>query len=109
MWILRWLLMAIFIIVVIGFAMQNTEQTAVIKVLNYQSVALPLWLIMYIAFAVGLMFWLLVSAFQLLNLKNELRKQKKDNNRLKKELDSLRNVAVEDSVIPDTSSSELTE
>ena len=102
MWILRWVVLAVFIILVIGFAMQNTHEAVSVRFLTYQSIDLPLWVIMYVAFAIGLFFWLIVSIFQILSLKNQLRKKAREIKRLRAELDKLRNVAVEDSVIPDT-------
>lgn len=100
MWAIKWIFIAVIIIVLIGFAMQNTEQTVTIRVLSYESIALPLWVVMYISFAVGMLTWLLISIFQLLKSKTILHRIKRENNRLKKELDQLRNVSVEETVIP---------
>ncbi|MBD3383627.1 DUF1049 domain-containing protein [candidate division KSB1 bacterium] len=100
MWIIKWIFIALVIIVLIGFAMQNTEQTVTIRFLSYQSIPLPLWVVMYISFAIGLLTWLLISIFQLVKSKAVIHKFKKENNRLKGELDRLRNVSVEETVIP---------
>jgi uncharacterized integral membrane protein len=97
--------MAVFIILVIGFAMQNTDQQASIRFLSYETINLPLWLVMYASFGIGLLFWLIVSIFQVLGLKNNLRKKDKEIKRLKNELDQLRNVSVEDTVIPSSDQS----
>lgn len=40
--------------------------------------------------------WLFGSIFKVLQLKNEMRKLNKDNTVLKKELDNLRNISIED-------------
>ncbi len=100
MWIFRWIFMAIVMILIIGFAMQNTEQRVTIQFLDYATQPLPLWIIMYASFAVGVLFWLLVSIFQILMLKRDLAKQRKEIKNLKSELDRLRNVSIEEQVVP---------
>ena len=101
MWIFRWIIMAVLIILIIGFAMQNMHQQVVVQFVNYETIPLPLWLVMYLSFAVGLFVWLLVSIVQILTYKNLQRKQRKEIKSLKTELDRLRNVSIEDSIVPD--------
>lgn len=96
MWIIRWIVGALLVIVVIGFAMQNADETVVVKLLMWQSINLPIWIVMYAAFAVGILFWLVVSIYQILSLKSTNRKSLKEIKKLKDELDRLRNVSVED-------------
>ena len=100
MWIFKWILMAVVVILLIGFAMQNTTQQVSVHFIQYESIELPLWVVMYASFAAGLLFWLGVSIFQIISLKNDLRKRRKDIKNLKNELDTLRNVSIDDSVIP---------
>lgn len=96
MWIVRWILGALLVIFAIGFAMQNTHETVSVIFLKWKSIDLPLWLIMYASFAVGILFWLIVSIFQILVYKTSLRKKQKEVRVLKEELDLLRNVSVEE-------------
>ena len=96
MWIVRWILIAIIVLVIIGFAMQNTSQTASVEFIKWRTINLPLWVIMYSSFAFGILFWLVVSIVHIISLKNENRKCKKENRKLRAELDSLRNAAVDD-------------
>ena len=100
MWILKWIILAIFVIVIIGFAMQNTMQNVSVNFIQWQSIDLPLWVIMYGAFAAGICFWLFVSIFHVLKLKSENRKCKKEIKKLENELNRLRNVSVEESILP---------
>lgn len=100
MWIIKWIVGALLIILIIGFAMQNMEQQVSVSFLTWHSVNLPLWVVMYASFAFGVLFWLVVSIFQILALKAENRKIRKEVRKLKTELDQLRNVAVEESVVP---------
>jgi uncharacterized integral membrane protein len=96
MWIVRWVLGAILIALIIGFAMQNTEQKVTIFFIKWQSVEMPLWVIMYVAFICGMLFWLFVSILRIVALKVENRKGKKEIQKLKDELNRLRNVSVEE-------------
>jgi uncharacterized integral membrane protein len=106
MWILRWIVLAILIIAVIGFAMQNTDQYVSVQFITLQSIQLPLWVVMYASFAVGVLFWLVVSIFHIFSLKRENRKREKELKKLRQELNQLRNVSVEDTVIPETNASD---
>ncbi len=100
MWILRWIVGALIIILIIGFALQNTNQQVTVTFVKWQSVNLPLWVVMYVSFAVGILFWLVVSILQILGLKNTNRKSQKEIKKLRQELDRLRNVSVEEAVTP---------
>ncbi|NOY59417.1 MAG: LapA family protein [Calditrichaeota bacterium] len=100
MWILRWIIGALLIILIIGFALQNTDQQVTVTFIQWQSVNLPLWVVMYVSFAVGILFWLVVSILQILGLKNTNRKSQKEIKKLRQELDRLRNVSVEEAVSP---------
>lgn len=101
MWILKWILIVIAVIFVIGFAMQNADVTVPIKFYKWETIQdLPLWLVMYLAFIAGMVFWLLVSIYQVLSLRSENRKQQKRIKKLEQELNQLRNVSVEDAVLP---------
>ncbi len=99
MWVIRWIVGAIMVIFVIGFAMQNTDVSVPVKFLKWQtSTDLPLWVIMYVSFVAGLLFWVVISIIQMLGMRNENRKVKKELKKLKDELNRLRNVSVEEAV-----------
>jgi len=100
MWIVRWILGAVIIVAVLGFALQNQEQTATIQLLNWQSPVMPLYLYLYFAFGTGLIFWSLVSAFNIFKLRGKIGKIERENKKLNKELDRLRNAAIEEDVAP---------
>ncbi len=105
MWILRWVASAIIILAVLGFALQNNAQTVQVVFLQgkWMSPPLPLWVVIYLSFGAGVLFWLLVSIFQVFQLKGEIRRIRRQNANLKKELDDLRNVSIEEE--PDLSPS----
>lgn len=100
MWILRWIFGAVLIILILGFSLQNQNQTVSIQLLNWHSPVLPLYLYLYFAFGGGMLFWTLISAFNIFKMKGEMHKVEKENRRLKKELDRLRNVDIEEELEP---------
>lgn len=99
MWIFRWILNVVIFAVAVGLAMQNTEQRVVVSFLKWQSIPLPVWAVMYIAFFAGVAFWMISAIFRIINLSSENRKIQKENQSLKEELDRLRNVSVEESLL----------
>ncbi len=108
MWIIRWILIVISIIFLIGFAMQNAETSVPVNFYKWTTASdLPLWLVMYLSFVAGMVFWLFVSIYQVLSLKGENRKIQKKMKSLEEELNHLRNVSVEDAVLPSTPSTEV--
>ncbi len=102
MWVLKWILAALLIVLILGFALQNQHQMVQVHVVNWVSPELPLYLIVYIAFTFGLFTWLLTSIFKIVQLKADYRQAKKETKQLQDELDKLRNLSVEEAVsLPD--------
>ncbi len=100
MWIIKWIISAILVVLIIGFAVQNTDQVVSLTFIKWQSINLPLWVVMYASFVCGMLFWLLVSIFRVIALKTENRKIKKDLKKTADELNKLRNVSVNESLEP---------
>ncbi|HDQ46366.1 MAG TPA: LapA family protein [bacterium] len=102
MWIFRWLLIAVVMLLILGFALQNQEQTVSVNILNYSTPNLPLYLILYIAFGAGLLLWVAVSMVHVLKLKGEIHRIQKENKKIREELNRMRNMGVvEDENTPD--------
>ena len=95
MWILRLFFIAVIMIVVLAFALQNLEQRTVVRFWSWQSAELPLILFLFEAFVVGLLVWFLVAIFHELQLRSEIRHIRKENKKLKAELIALRNLPLE--------------
>jgi len=98
MWAIKWFLSVILILVILGFALQNSEQTVSVVFLSdaWRYDGVQLWMVIYISFGLGVLFWLMVSIFQVLELKNEIRRLKKNQQEMESELDSLRNLSIGD-------------
>ncbi len=96
MWILRWVLMVVIMLLLIFFGSQNAEQAVKVKFWKWQSPEMQLWMVMYLSFAVGMLVWLFGSIFKVMQLKTDIRKLNKESSILRKELDGLRNISIVD-------------
>jgi len=98
MWIVRWTVIVIVLLAILGFSLQNQEEKVVIHVGTYTSPEMPLYFALYIAFALGILVFLLISIYNLMQLKTEISKHRRDNKRLKEELDRLRNISIDEDI-----------
>jgi len=96
MWVLRWIFWVIVLLFIIYFGAENSTQTVYVKFIKWRSPDLQLWIVMYLSFGVGMLVWLFGSIFKVIKLSSEMRKVNKENTALRKELDSLRNISLED-------------
>ncbi len=96
MWILRWVFMVVMLLFLIYFGAENSSQLVYVKFLKWRSPELQLWMVMYLSFAVGMMAWLFGSIFKVIQLKADIRKLNKETAVLRKELDNLRNISIEE-------------
>ncbi len=96
MWAVKWVLAVILILMVFGFTLQNNnvDQKVAVYFVTWEYTAVPLWLVMYASFGLGVLFWLIVSVFQVLQFKSEIRRLNKSQNELQIELDNLRNLPI---------------
>ena len=98
MWIFKWIFAALLILFIIGFAMQNTDQRVALSFYSWRSTELPLWIMMYTSFAAGLLAWLFLSIFLTAASRTERQRLEKENQKMRKELNRLRNLSVEESI-----------
>ena len=96
MWIIKWIFWVLVLLFIIYFGAENSTQTVYVKFVKWRSPELQLWVVMYISFAIGMLVWLFGSIFKVVQLKTEVRKVSKENSNLKKELDGLRNISIEE-------------
>ncbi|MFQ5648874.1 MAG: lipopolysaccharide assembly LapA domain-containing protein [bacterium] len=96
MWAIKWFLAVIMILVILGFALQNSSQRVTVVFLadmwRFENV--QLWMVIYASFGLGVLFWLVVSIFQVLELKGQIRRLNKTQLEMQSELDSLRNLSI---------------
>ena len=98
MWIVRWIVSAILILLFLLFAFYN-QDTLTVDFLKWTSPPLPLYIFLYIAFALGLLFWLLISALNTIKLRADIHRLQRENRKIRIELDRLRNVSIEEEVV----------
>jgi len=100
MWILRWIFWVIILFIIIIFVTQNVEffrEKVKLEFLFWETKSpFPMWVVMFLSFATGVLIWLVGSIFKVIELKTEVRKISKENTSLKKELNELRNMPLED-------------
>ena len=103
MWIVRYAIAAILIIVLLGFTIQNSYQRVVINLANKTYTDIPLIFVVYIAFCIGMVFWFTISVIQYFRMMSQLSEQKKKNRTLTQEITTLRNLPLEepDEAAPD--------
>lgn len=87
MWIIRWTLIVILIVVVLGFALQNQGDSVTIHFLSWESGEIPLYLALFASFAVGMLAFLLIASVSHLQVVSELKKARKESRKLQNELD----------------------
>lgn len=100
MWVVKWILGAVIILFVLGFAVQNNDPSQQVSLIflkgKWETEPLPIWLVVYAAFAIGVLFWLIVSIVQVFQLKSQIRLVRKENKSIRQELDGLRNLSIDD-------------
>lgn len=90
--VLRWIFLLIVVGAIVGFALQNEEQTVTVTLGWYQSPPIPLFLAIYIAFGTGIILYFLFSLSFQLRIRGELSRFRREYTRVKDELNHLRNV-----------------
>lgn len=90
MWIIRWVVLLMIVIVVLGFSLQNQSETVVVHFLGWESGEMPLYIALFVAFAFGMAAFLLIAVFQQLQTMNELSREKKNRKKLESQLEQTR-------------------
>ncbi len=98
MWVLKWIMWVVLILILIYFGAANSFQTVRVNFISWHSPDLQLWVVMYMSFSVGVLVWLGASIVKVWQLKGEIRKLNKENTTLKNEFDNLRKFSIEDEI-----------
>ncbi|MBM3328215.1 MAG: LapA family protein [Calditrichaeota bacterium] len=100
MWIIRWTIIGAVTLIVAGFAMQNAGSVEVM-LWTWKSQPVPLYLVAYAAFAVGIILAALIAAVNQVQHRMKLHRANKEISRLRTELDRLRTVTLDDELMAD--------
>ncbi|MBC7188365.1 MAG: LapA family protein [Calditrichaeota bacterium] len=99
MWLVRWIGAIVVVLVLVVLATQNSALQVVVRFYKWQSVELPLWVVMYLSYAAGLLTWLLISLIRVFALRADIRRVTKENEKLRAELGRLRNISVQEGML----------
>ena len=97
MWVIRYFIITVVILLILAFAIQNSYQRVDVNLLNHKYIDVPLVLVLFEAFVLGILFWFVISIAQFFKLHGALSKQKKENKRLLEEIKAIRNMPLQDS------------
>lgn len=96
MWLWRLFFLALIMVLLLGFAIQNLEQKVEVVLYKWHFTQVPLILVMFESFVVGVLILFIFTAVHDLQMRRELRRQRGEVKRLKEELSSLRNIPFEE-------------
>lgn len=98
MWIIKSAVAVIIILAFIGFSSQNNsaEQVSKIYIGSRAFESVPIVMVIYIAFSLGVIFWFIISIFQSLRQTNQIAELKRKNKQLLEEIKALRNFPLEE-------------
>lgn len=94
--IVRALIMIVVISCLVLFAVQNQTQQAYVSFIKWQSPQMPLFVLLWAAFSLGVLVWFVASTFIFVNLKRSAIKAEKEKRGIQKELERLRNAEIDE-------------
>ena len=98
MWILRWTFIAVVVLIILGFSLQNTAAIDV-HLWTWRWEKVPLFLVAYFAFAAGMVVFVLVAVVKQIQYQTAVFQYRKEIRRLKEELDRIRTISLEEGLI----------
>lgn len=99
MWMLKWLGIAALLIILLGLSMLNLGQQVDLDLYFWTFQDLPLILVIFESFILGMLTWFLVAFVNEMKIRGELRTVKRQRDEMNRELQTLRNQPLEE---PDT-------
>lgn len=98
MWAVRFFLIIVIIILVIGFSIYNSAETVDINLFGKVYIDVPMIYLAFWAFVIGMLISFLLGITHYLKFQSELREQKKENKSLMEEITTLRNIPLEEDI-----------
>jgi len=87
MWIVRWIVLLVIIIAVLGFSLQNQSEVVTVHLLGWETGEVPLYIALFISFGIGMASFLLIAVFQQLQTIGDLAKERKQRKKLEQQLE----------------------
>lgn len=96
MWIIRWFFILSVMILVLFIAIQNANETSRFTFFSQAYLNVPLIILLFAAYVVGMITWFIIAVIQNMQLKIEIRNLRKETVQLQHELDDLRNISIDE-------------
>jgi uncharacterized integral membrane protein len=100
--IIRWALITLLLLALVGFMGQNQDELVDVKFFFWQTPRIELAYALFIAFGAGVILHMLFSMLKQIQLHAEISRLKKQIRRLHDELEQLRNLAIEEELFNGT-------
>ena len=99
MWIIRWVLITILILVLVGFLGLNQDEFVDVDFLFWESPPIALAYALFFAFALGMVVHLLISILSQFQLRAQIGRKRREIRKLQDELERLRNLTIEEELL----------
>lgn len=96
MWILRTLVIIVLIILIVGFAIYNSDERISVNLYGKQYDYVPMIFVAFWALVVGMLISFALGIGYYFKMYSELRNQRKENRKLLEEVTALRNLPLEE-------------
>ncbi len=96
MWILRTLVIIVLIVLIVGFAIYNSDQTVSVNLYGKQYFDIPMIFVAFWALVVGMLISFALGIGYYFKMYSELRNQRRENQKLMDEITALRNLPLEE-------------
>ena len=97
MWLLRGIVIMVVVALFLWFAIQNAAEKVSLNFPDGRTASdIPVIFALLVAFIAGMFAWFLFSLFHDIRLRQDLRRSRKENQRLREELKALRNLPMQD-------------
>jgi len=90
------LIKILFILLILFLLTQNANQYVDIRLLNYHFQGVNLYIVIILSVALGALLGAIFMSFSVLQTRNEMKDLRRKNRQLQKELESLRNVSIDE-------------
>ena len=96
MWILRTLVIIVLIILIVGFAIYNSDESISVNLYGKQYFDVPMIFVAFWALVVGMLISFALGVGYYFKMYSELRNQRRENQKLLEEITALRNLPLEE-------------
>ncbi len=82
MWMVRWIVVAVLLIILLGFSLLNLDQKVDVNLVFAYFADVPLLLVLFESFIAGMLVWFAVSFVTVAGMQRQLRALRKERDRL---------------------------